>query len=71
MKNRGLSRGIVGRAFDTARIDFMEVNNFWMNIYLVHLYGDPALRQFGRVQVPPGHSLEEVPGGDTQIGEMR
>lgn len=49
MKTRKLSKGIVGKAFDIARIDFMEVNDFWVNLYLIHHYGDPALRQFGRV----------------------
>jgi hypothetical protein len=49
MKETELSRGIVGRAFDTAKIDFMEVNDFWINLYLIQHYGDPALRQFGTV----------------------
>ena len=49
MKTRKQSRGIVGNAFDLARIDFMEVNDFWVNLYLIHHYGDPALRQFGRI----------------------
>ncbi len=44
MKETELSRGIVGRAFDTARIDFMEVNDCWINLYLIHHYSDPALR---------------------------
>jgi hypothetical protein len=54
MKTRRLSRGIVGKAFDLARIDFMEVNDFWVNLYLIHHYGDPALRQFGLVY---GHHI--------------
>ena len=27
----------------------MEVNDFWINLYLIPQYGDPALRQFGRL----------------------
>jgi len=49
LKETALNRGIVGKAFDSARIDFMEVNDFWINLYLINHYGDPALRQFGRV----------------------
>jgi hypothetical protein len=49
MKEKELSRGIIGRAFDSVRIDFMEVNDFLINLYLIHHYGDPALRQFGNV----------------------
>lgn len=58
MKTRILSKGIVGRAFDIARVDFMEVNDFWVNLYLIHHYGDPALRQFGHVW---GNRVEQVP----------
>jgi hypothetical protein len=47
MQDTTLSKGVMGRAWDIAKNDFMGVNNFWINIYLFQLYGEPALRQFG------------------------
>lgn len=49
MKDLSLSGGIVGNAFDIARVSFMDETGFWMNTYLINMYGDPALRQFGTV----------------------
>jgi len=49
MKDLALSGGIVGKAYDLARITFMDETGFWMNTYLVNMYGDPALRQFGSI----------------------
>lgn len=49
MKDVTLSNGIVGNAYDLARIDFMDETGHWMNTYLYNMYGDPALRQFGIV----------------------
>jgi hypothetical protein len=49
MKDLALSGGVVGNAYDLARIAFMDETGFWMNTYLVNMYGDPALRQFGSI----------------------
>jgi hypothetical protein len=49
MKDLTLSGGIVGDAFDLGRVGFMDETGFWMNTYLVNMYGDPALRQFGAI----------------------
>jgi len=42
-------RGLVGAAHDLSRIDFMETSGFWIIPYHYNLFGDPALRQFGRL----------------------
>jgi hypothetical protein len=63
MKTRRLSKGIVGNAFDIARIDFMEVNDFWVNLYLIQHYGDPALRHFGRVY---GYHIDDPVAADME-----
>jgi hypothetical protein len=49
MKDLALSGGIVGNAFSLGRVAFMDETGFWMNTYLVNMYGDPALRQFGAI----------------------
>ena len=43
-----MSNGLVGSAYDLARNDFMNAANFWLIAYHYNLFGDPALRQFGR-----------------------
>ena len=48
VKDTTLSNGIIGNAYDIARTDFMDVTGFWMCAYHYNLFGDPALRQFGR-----------------------
>lgn len=49
MKDTLSSRGVVGTAYDLARTDFMDSCMFWLPAYHHNLYGDPALRQFGRL----------------------
>jgi hypothetical protein len=48
MRDTTLSNGIIGKAYDIARTDFMDATGFWMCAYHYNLFGDPALRQFGR-----------------------
>lgn len=48
MQDTTLSSGIIGNAYDIARNDFMGISGFWIIIYHYNLFGDPALRQFGR-----------------------
>lgn len=48
VKDTTLSNGIIGNAYDIARTDFMDVTGFWLCAYHYNLFGDPALRQFGR-----------------------
>ena len=64
MQDTTLSNGIIGRAWDIAKNDFMTVNNFWINIYSFQLYGEPALRQFGRfvsIEENPAHNPVKLP----------
>jgi len=44
-----VSGGIIGRAYDIARNDFMNSTGFWLPAYHYNLFGDPALRQFGQL----------------------
>ncbi|MGB3341036.1 MAG: C25 family cysteine peptidase [bacterium] len=48
VKDTTLSNGIIGKAYDIARDDFMSATGFWLCAYHYNLFGDPALRQFGR-----------------------
>jgi hypothetical protein len=43
------SQGIIGIAYDMARIDFMNNSGFWIPAYHYNLFGDPGLRQFGQL----------------------
>ncbi len=43
-----VSHGIIGKSYDIARNDFMDASGFWLPAYHYNLFGDPALRQFGR-----------------------
>ncbi len=47
MKDTTASHGIIGDAYDLGRNDHMDATGFWMNTYVMNLYGDPATRQFG------------------------
>ncbi len=49
MKDNSASNGIIGKAYDIARNDFMDVTGFWLPAYHYNLFGDPALRQFGEL----------------------
>lgn len=49
MKDNSLSNGIIGKAYDIARNDFMDATGFWLPAYHYNLFGDPALRQFGEL----------------------
>ncbi len=55
MNDTTLSNGIIGTAYDIARNDFMDATGFWLPAYHYNLFGDPALRQYGRLT-----SVEEV-----------
>lgn len=55
MKDTTSSNGIIGNAYDMARTDFMNTAMFWLPAYHYNLFGDPALRQFGRLV-----SIQEV-----------
>lgn len=48
VKDTTTSHGIIGTAYDLARDDFMNTTGFWLCAYHYNLFGDPALRQFGR-----------------------
>jgi hypothetical protein len=41
--------GIIGTAYDIARVDFMDNTGFWLPAYHYNLFGDPALRQLGQL----------------------
>jgi len=49
MKDTTLSGGVIGNSYDIARNDFMDATGFWLPAYHYNLYGDPALRQYGRL----------------------
>lgn len=49
MQDTTMSRGVIGNAYDLARNDFMTNSGFWVIAYHYNLFGDPALRQFGRL----------------------
>jgi hypothetical protein len=49
MNDTTLSNGIIGTAYDIARNDFMDATSFWLPAYHYNLFGDPALRQYGRL----------------------
>jgi hypothetical protein len=44
-----VSSGIIGKAYDMAKNDFMGNTGFWLPAYHYNLFGDPALRQFGQL----------------------
>jgi hypothetical protein len=44
-----MSNGIIGTAYDIARVDFMDNTGFWLPAYHYNLFGDPALRQLGQL----------------------
>ncbi len=48
MKDTTLSNGIIGKAYDLARNDFMDATGSWLPAYHYNLFGDPALKQLGR-----------------------
>jgi hypothetical protein len=49
MKRPRSCDGLVGAAHDLSRCDFMKIAGFWIIPYHYNLFGDPALRQFGRL----------------------
>jgi len=49
MRDTTVSTGIIGNAYDLARTDFMDITSFWLPAYHYNLFGDPALRQYGRL----------------------
>jgi len=49
MKDTTSSHGIIGTSYDIARTEFMNTAMFWLPAYHYNLFGDPALRQFGRL----------------------
>lgn len=49
MKDTTSSNGVIGKAYDIARNDFMDATGFWLPAYHYNLFGDPALRQFGEL----------------------
>ncbi len=44
-----VSSGIIAEAYDLARTEFMDMTMFWLPAYHYNLFGDPALRQYGRL----------------------
>lgn len=44
-----VTSGIICDAYDLARTDFMDNTMFWLPAYHYNLFGDPALRQYGRL----------------------
>jgi hypothetical protein len=49
LKDTVSSHGIIGNSYDLGRNEFMAIANLWLAAYHYNLFGDPALRQFGRV----------------------
>jgi hypothetical protein len=49
LKDTTISNGVIGHAYDLARTDFMDITSFWLPAYHYNLFGDPALRQYGRL----------------------
>jgi hypothetical protein len=49
MRDTLTSSGVIGNAYDLARTDFMDISMFWLPTYHYNLFGDPALRQYGRL----------------------
>ncbi len=49
VKDTTSSHGIIGTSYDIARTEFMDATMFWLPAYHYNLFGDPALRQFGRL----------------------
>lgn len=49
MQDTTISHSIIGNAYDIARNDFMDIAGHWMIAYHYNLFGDPGLRQFGRI----------------------
>ncbi|UCC11551.1 MAG: T9SS type A sorting domain-containing protein, partial [candidate division WOR-3 bacterium] len=49
MRDTTVSNGVIGNAYDMARTDFMDITSFWLPAYHYNLFGDPALRQYGRL----------------------
>lgn len=58
LNNLFSSHGLMGKAHDLAKIEFMNNTGFWLPIYHYNLFGDPALRQLGRI-----HDLQPEPVG--------
>jgi hypothetical protein len=57
------SSGVIGIAYDIARNDFMNNTGFWLPAYHYNLFGDPALRQLGRlVSVEENLVKTPIPG---------
>jgi len=48
-KDPASCKGLIGPAYDLARNDFMTLSGFWIIPYQYNLFGDPALRQFGKL----------------------
>jgi hypothetical protein len=57
IQDTALSNGIIGSAYDIARNDFMDITNFWLCAYHYNLFGDPALRQYGRFVAIDEHQM--------------
>lgn len=49
IKDTLTTRGIIGPSYDIARTIYMDNTNFWLPAYHYNLFGDPALRQYGRL----------------------
>jgi hypothetical protein len=63
MRDTTVSTGVIGDAYDLARTDFMDITGFWLPAYHYNLFGDPALRQFGRLT-----GIQETPTSETVHG---
>ncbi len=61
LQDTTLSRGIIGNAYDIAKIDLMGNTGFWLPAYHDNLFGDPALRQFGQLVGIASGASEVVP----------
>ena len=58
LRDTTASRGIIGNAYDGAKIDYMGSTGFWLPVYHDNLFGDPALRQFGQLVGVEGEGQE-------------
>ncbi|MCK4352390.1 T9SS type A sorting domain-containing protein [candidate division WOR-3 bacterium] len=47
LRDTSLTGSKVGDAFDMARIEYMQLNPWWLNTYTINLYGEPSLNHFG------------------------
>jgi hypothetical protein len=66
MRDTLVTGGVIGDGYDLARTDFMDITMFWIPAYHYNLFGDPALRQYGRLT-----GIEESDNWDVKTGKWK